>query len=182
MSGRALAFPIYKNTYERSDPKVTSSWPTATRAYTIWVQQLAIDARRTLDYLETRSDLAASRVAFYGVSWGARMAPIPIALDSRIAAGILVMGGLGSGMPAPEADTFNFVPRVRIPILMVNGDEDFIFPLQTTQLPLLNNLGTRDDDRKHILYPGGHEIIFTKRAQLVPEVVAWLDKHLGHVR
>jgi cephalosporin-C deacetylase-like acetyl esterase/predicted Ser/Thr protein kinase len=182
MSGRALAFPIYKNTYDRADPKVTSSWPTATRAYTIWVQQLAIDVRRTLDYLETRPDLAASKVGYYGVSWGARMSPIPIALDSRFAAGILVMGGLGGGAPAPEADTFNFVPRVRIPILMVNGDEDFIFPLQTTQLPFFNNLGTRDADKKHVTYPGGHEISMTKRGQLVPEIVGWLDKYLGRVQ
>ena len=159
LSGRALAFPVYKFTYERADPKVTSSWPVPTRAYTTWVQQVVIDARRTLDYLETRADLDGTKVAYFGTSWGARLAPIPIALDSRIVTGVLVMGGLGSGTPAPEADPFNFLPRVRVPILMINGDEDFIFPLQTTQRPLFERLGTPPADKQHILYPGGHEII-----------------------
>jgi predicted Ser/Thr protein kinase len=182
MSGRAIAVPIYKFTYERSDPKVTSSWPVPTRFYTIWVQQVVIDARRTLDYLATRPDLDASKVAFYGVSWGGRLGPITMALDSRIGTGILLMGGLGSGTPAPEADSFNFVPRVRVPILMINGDEDFIFPLEATQRPLLANLGTPPADKKHVLYPGGHEISGTKRSQLIQEIVAWLDKYLGRVQ
>jgi dienelactone hydrolase len=182
MSGRAVAFPIYKYTYERSDPKVTSTWPTTTRAYTTWIQQLVIDARRTLDYLATRPEFNASKVAYYGVSWGARLAPMTIALDSRVTTGILLMGGLGSGTPAPEADSFNFVPRVRVPILMINGDQDFIFPLHTTQRPLLAHLGTPEADKKHVLYPGGHEIAGTKRSQLVQEIVAWLDKYLGRVQ
>jgi formylglycine-generating enzyme required for sulfatase activity/dienelactone hydrolase/predicted Ser/Thr protein kinase len=182
LSGRALAFPIYKYTYERADPKVTSSWPEPTRAYTTWVQQLAIDARRTLDYVGTRPDLIGTKVAYFGTSWGARMSPIPIALDSRIVTGVLVMGGLGSGTPAPEADPFNFLPRVRVPILMINGDEDFIFPLQTTQLPFFDRIGTPQPDKRHTLHPGGHEIIGTKRTQVVQEVVAWLDKYLGRVQ
>ena len=71
--------------------------------------------------------------------------------------------------------------RVRVPILMLNGDQDFIFPLQTTQKPLFDGLGTPAADKKHILYPGGHEIAGTKRNQIVLEVVAWLDKYLGRV-
>ncbi len=182
LSGRAVAFPIYKNTFERADPKITSSWPLPTRSFTIWTQQVAIDARRALDYLETRPDMAAGKVAYFGVSWGARMAPIPIAIEPRIVTGILMMGGLSAGRPAPEADPYNFLPRVHVPILMVNGDEDFIYPLQTTQLPFLARLGTPDADRKHLIFPGGHEIIGTKRSQIVPVVVAWLDKYLGRVQ
>lgn len=182
LSGRALAFPIYKYTFERGDPKVTSSWAVPTRAYTTWIQQLVMDARRTLDYLETRPDIDSSRLAYFGISWGARLGPISIALDSRIKAGILQMGGLSSTAPAPEADPFNFLPRVRVPILMLNGDEDFIFPLQTLQLPLFEGLGTPIADKRHVVYPGGHEIGSTKRSQIVQEVVAWLDKYLGRVR
>jgi dienelactone hydrolase len=182
LSGRAVAFPIYKYTFERSDPSLTSSWPTTTRAYTTWVQQLVTDARRTLDYLETRSDLGGKQVAYYGISWGARMSPIIIALDLRIRVGVLLMGGFGSSAPAPEADPFHFMPRVKVPILMVNGDEDFIFPVETMQRPLFEGLGTPPADKKHVLYPGGHEIGATKRSQIVQEVVAWLDKYLGRVQ
>ncbi len=182
LSGRAIAFPIYKYTFERGDPKVTSSWAVPTRAYKTWIQQLSMDARRTLDYLETRDDIDTSRLAYFGISWGARMGPITIALDSRIKTGVLLMGGLGSTAPAPEADPFNFLPRVRAPILMLNGDQDFIFPVHTLQLPFFEALGTPVADKRHVLYPGGHEIGATKRSQIIQEVVGWLDKYLGRVQ
>ena len=51
------------------------------------------DARRSLDYLETRSDIDAARLAFYGLSWGGQLGPIIMALDPRIKAGVLLMGG-----------------------------------------------------------------------------------------
>src|SRR6478736_3086665 len=148
MSGRALVYPVYKYTYGRSDPRVTASSPAPTRAYTTWVQQLVGDARRAVDYLETRPDIDAHRLSYYGLSWGGQLGPITIALDPRIKAGVLLMGGLNSGTSAPEADSFNFAPRVRIPILMMNGDQDYIFPLQTSQRPLFEGLGTPSADKK----------------------------------
>ena len=121
-------------------------------------------------------------MAYLGTSWGGRLGPITVALESRIGTAVLLMGGLASSTPVPEADPFNFLPRIRVPVLMINGDQDFIFPLETTQKPMFARLGTPEADKKHVLYPGGHEIILTKRSQLIPEVVAWLDKYLGHVR
>ncbi len=182
MSGRVIAFPVYKFTYERRDARVTSSFPEPTRAYTTWIQQLIADARRTLDYLETRPDIDAAKQAYYGISWGARLGPLTLALDPRLKSGVLVMGGLASGRPAPEVDPLNFAPRVRVPVLMLNGDQDFIFPLQTSQRPLFQTLGTPATDKRHVLYPGGHEILGTQRSQIVQEVVAWLDRYLGRVR
>ncbi len=184
MSGRALVYPVYKYTYGRSDPRVTSARPEPTRAYTTRVQQLGSDARRALDYLETRPDIDASRLAYYGLSWGGQIGPIIMALDPRIKAGVLLMGGLGlgGGESAPEVDSFNFAPRVRVPVLMLNGDQDFIFPLQTSQQPLFQALGTPSADKKHVLYPGGHEIFVTQHSQIVHEVVGWLDRYVGRVQ
>jgi dienelactone hydrolase len=181
LSGRALVYPVYKYTYGRSDPRTTSSWPEPTRAYTTWVQQLVGDARRSLDYLETRPDIDAARLAYYGLSWGAQLGPVIMALDPRLKAGVLLMGGLKSGQSAPEVDAFNFAPRVRTPVLMLNGDQDRIFPLQTSQRPLFQGLGTPGADKKHVLYPGGHEIFATQRSQIVQEVVGWLDRYVGRV-
>ena len=84
--------------------------------------------RRALDYAETRPDIDAARLSYYGLSWGGRIGPITLALDPRIKAGVLLMGGLAANKSAPEADPFTFAPRVRIPVLMLNGDQDFIFP------------------------------------------------------
>jgi len=182
MSGRAVAYPVYKFTYERHDPKVTSSWPEPTRAYKTWTQQIVLDGRRTLDYLETRSDVDGARLAYYGASWGARLGPLTIALDSRLKAGVLVLGGLCPGKAPPEVDPFNFAPRVRVPILMLNGDQDYIFPVQTAQRPLFELFGTPAADKRHVLYPGGHDIIATHRSQVIQEVVGWLDRYLGRVQ
>ena len=75
-----------------------------------------------------------------------------------------------SGKSAPEVDPFNFAPRVRTPILMLNGDQDFIFPLQTSQRPLFHGLGTSSADKKHVLYPGGHVLfVRARRAQCVEQ-------------
>ena len=94
------------------------------------------DARRSLDYVETRTDVDASRLSYYGLSWGGAIGPIILALDPRLRAGVLLMGGYWSNTRAPEVDPFNFAPRVRVPVLMLNGDQDFIFPLRTSQRPL----------------------------------------------
>jgi pimeloyl-ACP methyl ester carboxylesterase len=87
-----------------------------------------------------------------------------------------------SSSPEPTCASFNFAPRVHIPILIMNGDEDYIFPLQTSQRPLFEGLGTPSADKKHVLYPGGHEIFVTQRSQIVQEVVGWLDRYVGRVQ
>ena len=38
-------------------------------------------------------------------------------------------------------DPVNFAPRVRQPVLMVNGREDFDLPFESAQLPLFTALG-----------------------------------------
>ncbi len=182
MSGRALVYPVYQYTYGRTDPRVASALVPQTRANTTWTQQLVSDARRALDYVETRPDIDARRLAYYGLSWGGRLGPIIIALDPRIKTGVLLMGGLASNKSAPEVDPFNFAPRVRVPVLMLNGDQDFIFPLQTSQRPLFEGLGTPSADKKHVLYPGGHEIFATQHSQIVQEVLGWLDRYVGRVQ
>src|SRR5262249_42778052 len=155
-----------KYTDTRRDSRVTSSWPEPTRAYSTWVQQLITEVRRTLDYLETRPDIDRSKFAYYGFSWGARLSPIALSLGPRLRLAVLLSGGLGSGRPLAEADPFNFAPRVHAPVLMLNGDQDFIFPIQTSQLPMLQLLGTPAHQKKHVLYAGGHEIVSTQRAQI----------------
>ena len=153
------------------------------RAYATWIQQLATDGRRAIDYAETRPELDVGRLAYSGISWGARLGPLMIALEPRIKTGIFILGGLGSGAAAlPEADPFNFAPRVRVPILMLNGDQDFIFPVQISQQPLLQALGTPAADKQHVLYPGGHDVVGTHRSQMIQQIVAWLDRCLGQVQ
>ena len=55
--------------------------------------------------------------------------------------GCLLMGVFG-GTSALGVDSFNFASRLRTPILMLNGDQDHICPVRTSQRALFQALGT----------------------------------------
>ena len=155
------------------------SYPDDSPSHRDWTIRTVKDLMRALDYLETRSDLDLERLGYLGVSWGGRMAPIVLALEDRIKAGVLIVGGLTLARPFPETDPFHFAPRVSVPVLMVNGDEDIVFPPEEAQLPLYELLGTPSEHKNHVVLNGGHAIGATHRNQVVSEVLAWFDKYLG---
>jgi dienelactone hydrolase len=171
-SGRVLVIPAYFGTLERGP--TAGSLPTgeARERGLKW----SMDLGRTIDYLETRPDIDASRIGFYGISSGAGHGVRLIAVEPRIRAAVLASGGI---LPAPEEiNSWNYAPRVRTPVLMVNGKFDFIFPVETNQKPLFRALGTKEADKRHILYDGGHRNLIT-RPDLIGEVLNWFDKYLG---
>jgi hypothetical protein len=65
---------------------------------------------------------------------------------------------------------------------MLNGDQDHIFPLQTSQRPLFQELGTPARTRSTCSIPAGTEIFATERSQIFQEVVGWLDRYVGRVQ
>ena len=174
-SGRALMFPIYKDTYERlgtpPDPGTN-----AERDETI---QQAKDLRRSVDYLETRPDIDRGRFAYYGISWGAVDGPIMLAVENRFKAAVLAAGGCDPEKVLPEADPMNFAPRVKVPVLMVNGRYDFVLPLETCQEPLFRLLGVPPQDKRHVLFDTGHA---PPQLPVMKEALNWLDRYLGPVK
>jgi len=176
-SGRAFLLPVYKSTYERGDG-LGSNVPDETNSYREHVIEWAKDLGRSLDYLESRSDIDSNKLAYYGFSWGGRLGGIMIAVGGRFKTAILCLGGFRFQKQKPEVDPFHFVSRVRIPVLMLNGRYDSIFPYQTAQLPMFKLLGTPEEHKRQILYDTGHNI---PRNQLIKETLAWLDKYLGSV-
>lgn len=98
-----------------------------------------------IDYAETRPELNHDKIAHYGFSWGAVMGGIVPAVEPRIKLCIIVGGGLDLKRSRPEVDIINFVPRVRQPVLMMNGRYDFYFPVHSTQEPFCRLLGSRKD-------------------------------------
>jgi dienelactone hydrolase len=179
-SGRALVLPIYKGMYERRDGFVAGSGnpPAFQRDHEIaWSKDLG----RTLDYLETRKDIDSTKVAYFGDSAGGTQGALLPAIEKRIKASILSSGGLQLMIRyLPEADPFNFAPHVSIPVLMLNGRYDATFPLESSQNPLFHFLGTPANDKKHVVYEGGHGAF--PRPGAVRECLDWLDKYLGPVR
>lgn len=178
-SGRALAFPIYKGMYERRDGMIPGRNPPAfQRDHQIaWVKDLG----RMLDYLETRAEIDSSRIGYFGDSLGGVEGAILPAIEKRIRAEILHCGGLQLTVRyLPEADPFHFTRHVKIPVLMLNGRYDGNFPVESSQRPLFQLLGTPSSDKKHLLFETGHE--GPPRAVLAKESLEWLDRYLGPVR
>ncbi len=177
-TGRALVFPIYKGTNERHDD-LKSDLQDESVFYKDHVIMWAKDIGRTIDYLETRSDLQKDKVAYLGWSWGGHMGGIMPAVEKRFKAVALNVGGMEMGKALPEADPINFLPRVKQPILMMNGEHDMFFPLETSQKPMFNFLGTPAADKKFILYKSGHQV---PRTEFMKETLLWFDKYLGPVK
>jgi len=177
-SGRAVVLPIYKSTFERQDG-LQSDVPNESVAYKDHVIMWVKDFSRTLDYLETRQDMRADRIAFVGVSWGGFMGGIVPAVETRVRAVVLTVSGMTMERTLPEVDQINYLPRVTQPVLMLNGEYDPYFPVETAQKPMLRLLGTPPDDKKMIVYPSSHLV---PPAEFIKETLNWLDKYLGPVQ
>jgi pimeloyl-ACP methyl ester carboxylesterase len=136
----------------------------------------AKDMRRTIDYLATRPDMDTTKLAYFGWSWGGYLGGIMPAVEPRFKAVVLLVAGLEVQRAQPEADPINFLPRIRIPVLMLNGEYDHYFPVETSQRPMFRLLGTPPDRKRQVISPGGH---FVPRTQLVKETLDWLDRYLG---
>jgi predicted esterase len=172
--GRVLVYPIYAGMYERFVPQDPS--PARLRDELIrWSQ----DIGRTIDYLETRPDFDPKRIGYYGFSGGASRGPIFTAVEQRIAASILLGGGLVPRPFRPEVHPAHFAPRSRTPTLMINGRDDFIFPYELSQQPFFAMLGAPEDKKRLARLDGGH--IPTNRLEIIREVLDWLDLQLGPV-
>jgi hypothetical protein len=52
------------------------------------------------------------------------------------------------------------------------------FPYETSQVPFYESLGIAREDKKLLVYDGGHSV---PRTELVKDALAWLDRYLGSV-
>lgn len=177
-SGRALIAPVYKSTYERRDD-LKSDYPEPTAFWRDHNIAWSKDVGRSIDYLGTRKDIDSGRLAYMGLSWGGAVAPIILGVEDRFKTAVLMSGGLEFQRALPEADQINFVTRVKLPVLMLNGRYDHFFPVESSQLPLYRLLGTPGKDKKHVIYETGHA---PPRKEFIRETLDWLDKYLGPVK
>jgi len=139
-----------------------------------WVK----DFSRSIDYLESRPDIDTSRFGFLGHSWGGILGAIIPAVEERLSLNMLIVGELSSGKPYPEADGINYVSRIKIPTLMLNGRYDHIFDLDKSVIPFFTLLATPEADKRLCIYETGHSL---PKRDLIKEILNWLDKYFGPV-
>ena len=139
------------------------------------------DVMRVVEYLKTRPDIEDQAMAYMGFSSGAKKTPMMLSVVKDLKVGVMVAGGAtraGADSVLPAGDPFNYAPDVRQPVLMLNGKNDVIYPLENQKL-IFEHLGS--EIKRHSIFPSGHG--FELRPSLKPrferEVVDWLNEHLG---
>ncbi len=177
-SGRAVLFPVVQGTFERrTDASGFIHLGSDTHQYTEFLTQVVKDYRRTIDYLETRKDIDSDNISFYGMSWGPIFGTILSSVEKRIKTNVFISGGF-RGMGRPEVNSSNFIPRVTVPTLMVNGKYDSILPYELVIQPMYNNLGTPEKDKRLTLFDTDH---IPPREGMISETLGWFDKYMGEV-
>jgi tRNA A-37 threonylcarbamoyl transferase component Bud32/dienelactone hydrolase len=175
-SGRAVALPIYQGTFERGTDDFRSDFKKNTSRWRDHVIALSKDFRRTVDYLVTRQDVDTARLGFLGISRGASLSPMLLALEPRIHAAALWIPGLYLEPVPAEADAINFVTRVKTPTLVLSGRYDYNFPDDTSARPFFDLLGAAAEDKRRVVYDTGHNLPF---ADAVKQTLDWFDRYLG---
>jgi len=166
-------YPVYKGTFDRidgQDPSYMSHQHT--ERLIMWEK----DFSRAIDYLETRKDIDATKLGYYGHSWGGYLGGIIPAVETRIGVNILITGGFFTALP--EADAINYITRIKVPTLMLNGKYDNFFELENNIKPFFNFLGTPEKDKHLVVYETAH---YVAKADMIKEVLGWLDKYFGPV-
>jgi len=177
-SGRALIIPVFKGLYERRDGYVPGNNPPA--FFRDHVIAWAKDLGQSLNYLETRKEFDVSNIAYLGLSLGGVEGALLLAVEKRIKTAVPSSGGFQNRRDLPEVDPFNFVSHVIVTVLMLSRRYDNEFPLESSQRPLFQLLGTPSNDKKQVVYEDGHGAF--PRPAAVRECLDWLDKYLGSVR
>jgi len=173
-NGRAVAMPVVDGMFDRRRP----TWPdwTTHNGRDLAIEQVR-EFRRSIDYLETRPDIAADKLGYAGYSWGGRVGAIVLAVDKRLKVGVLNQAGVNPGDDA-DINVVNFLPRVEVPVLHFSGRYDTDFRFESSSKPFFDRLGTRNENKKHVVSPTGH---FVPPAVVIGETLAWLDRYLGPV-
>jgi eukaryotic-like serine/threonine-protein kinase len=171
-SGRAFIAPIYSGMYERGGGTTGVQGRNWDALITEWIK----DMGRTIDYLESRQDIDIQNLAYLGLSLGANLGPRFSVFEKRIKGLVLMAGGIRylAAQPKPQGLSFQ---HVKIPVLMLNGKFDYLCPVETTQKPLFDLLGTPSQHKRHVLYDAGH--IAFPRAECIRDILDWLDRYQG---
>ncbi len=174
-SGRALVWPAYKGSMNRITD-LNISFPSTQDQFRLFRQLLTawtVDTSRTIDYLQSREDMDPDNLFYVGMSYGSLFTTHVLLFEKRFNAAILYVGGALSSIP-PMSDGINHYPRITSPILMLNGEQDYLVPPSAPRA-MYSLIGTPEDDKRLVFYDSGHWPL--PRNQMIKETLAWMDKY-----
>ena len=175
-SGRALVWPVYKGTYERKVQPPRR--PHGSGSY--FVQQ-AKDLSRTIDYLETRRRPQRRRSRLLRGELGGRGRGAGVGGRGPDQGGRPRRWRFGQRDPfeRPEHDPVHYLPRITIPVLMLNGRYDSGFPPRSRKsrcsgcsapTPRGRSIGSPTA----VTWP-------LRSPERIQETLSWFDRYLGPV-
>ena len=109
-----------------------------------------------------------------GLSLGSAVAPVMLVYEERFKVAVLLAGGM-----SPRENTARLVPRITVPLLLLVGRYDYLFPVETRQTPFMDLLGTPDEDKRHVIFEAGH--LPLPRTDMIRETLEWLDRYRNPV-
>jgi serine/threonine protein kinase/formylglycine-generating enzyme required for sulfatase activity/dienelactone hydrolase len=176
-SGRAVFSVVLEGFIERDREPGYQRPATSTIEFVEETARYIEDMRRGLDYLETRGDIDASRIAYFGPSASDFKLIIP-AVEPRYRAVIFNGAAVRSYHDQwhPAANPINFAPRIRAPKLLMHGRYDEAAPLKTEGKPLY---ALMSEPMRVEIFEGGHIPYINI---MIPTFSGWLDQILGPPR
>jgi dienelactone hydrolase len=172
--GRAVLRPVYQGMHERR----YALFDADDRAWEERRICIGQDLMRAVDYLQQRGDIDMDRLGYYGFSFGAEWVGSLVAVEPRIRAAVLEGAGLPDEPLRKERFALewrHYLPQIRVPVLMLNGQVDPLAPVKEAQEPMIDLIGSTV--KEHYVHPGGHHMLApdVKFARMLP----WFDRHFG---
>jgi len=177
-NGRALFVIVPKGTSERKwefgDERTDKSSKLFHNRIIRWV----VEQRIVLDYLDSRSDIDSSRIAYITTANDYDGFIVP-GVDNRFKCNIIIANGIyeeDQKMLSAEINPVNFLQRYKAPTYVMNGKYDEAVYFSASVLPAYNLLPE----------PKKLEVLNTTHvpplAMRVPLINKWLDESLGKVK
>lgn len=174
-NGRAVAVPIYQGMYERRQAAPFDDDAKGSEELRI---NVGLDLFRAIDYLQTRDDIDMNRIGYYGFSLGADWAGCLAAFEPRLRAIVFEAGGLPNNplrKDRPLLEWRHYLPHLKAPVLMINGQADTVNPVQESQVPMFQLIGS--PIKEHYVHPNGHHMLPPDIK--FEQILRWFDRHLG---
>lgn len=159
--------------YMRGERSVKGGMVTTMRGYRERCWKNVHDTRRLIDYLVTRPDIAANRIYLVGASYGAVTGTAVLAMEKRIKAADLVVGGGQLGLLAKAPEVRRELPGWLVPfagplLTFAIGPAEPVFHAPNTGgIPKLMQNGSNDG----VVIPESGQALYDALAE--PKEIRW---------